>query len=308
MEPSSLELESEGLHEVRHVLAMNFFIAGPLREKASAFLAAYRRWISVVGEKRFRFYATETMSKHAKVNAKTLEMLPSWLAEAGATREFISIELKDGEAYNDTPRWMFKVHSEEARFADPEFGRLALLQLTVPADEGLHEVIQDYFFDTCHSLPVRYAAAGHALQTSPYFEEESQSFAWAKSIRHHGLDLLVGINDLWAVGRDGVKTVNWLTMIDTELAGELGGTSTLARSVSNPVSVTELPTGLVFRADKLPQLGDVNRGDTLPGYKQVDRLLRPLIERAGSLAKSFDVETDDGTATERWYNRFNTAS
>jgi len=304
VEPSDLELLQDGLHKARHVLAMNFFVRGPLRRHSDAVVAAYRRWISIAGAQRFRFYATETMSKHAKVNAKTLEMLPTWLTEAGAERKFVSIELKDGDVYNDTPRWLLKVHSEEARAADPSFDRLALVQLAWPPDEGLLDIAQDYFLDVCRTLPVRYAAAGHAMLTSPYFEEDSQTFAWARSMRHPGLDLLVGINDLWAVRRDGVKTVNWLTMIDAALAGERGGSAALTRQVSAPVAVIELPTGLVFRAGATPELGDVNRGDPLDAYRQVHRLLRPFVARAASRAKSFSIRADDGTSTERWYTRF----
>lgn len=292
---------------VSHVMGMNIFVPPPLMEHADALGATYADWIALAGAEKFTFFSTESMSKHRKVNKKTLAMLPAWL-EAGLPRDYVSIDLASGASYDSDDATRIFIYSGEDDF-DPdeeEFdeARSAILRLTLPVQQLSNDAFREQFLTTLSRFPFVSAAAGHALVASPYAKADAQTHAWETSMRHPGFDIYADIIDSFTTGLNGLKTVNWLTAINDDMVAALGGRTQMLMSLPGEVELFPVTGGLVLQAGPEPALGDINLGDTLPFYQAVDALLKPLRDIRVDQAKGFVVDGNDGTAKSRWYARF----
>lgn len=72
-----------------------------------------------------------------------------------------------------------------------------------------------------------------------------------------------------------IASINWLTMLNEELAARIGGPERLA-SLGEDCPVTPYPGGYVIQAGPRPEIGDRNKGDIPLFYRRVHDLLRPL--------------------------------
>ncbi|MFN0113198.1 MAG: type VI immunity family protein [Paracoccaceae bacterium] len=306
MADGRFELREDGTVVTSHVFGMSFFLSGDVTDYAADLIAVQNGWLDLVGRSRFGWYATETMSKHRKANAKTLALLASWLAPDAPKRDYIAMMLKDGSEYDEPGAAIFRIFAHPAY--DPAKSLPAYLHLAMPAGEAAErlEVLESVFVSVSGRLPVCSAQGGWGIETSPYFQEESHTAAWAFSMRHPGLDVFTGIDDRRAARLDGLRTVNWLTAIGSDLLADVGGSESLRKLLPSEVTMVPLPNGgLVLRAGPAPEIGDVNRRDRIPAYSAVNAALRPLIDRCVPRAMDFDIRNDDeGTATPRWFRRF----
>lgn len=300
--PDDLELKEDGIRLTSLVLAATIFFDASPRQRASEILTAWKAYLAWCPRESVLFYSTETMSEHKKVMNRTLGMLAAWLAPNAPERNMVSFEVKDGQLFNETPKWMFDILGIEGDEDEP-----SMLQIVVPyelAEEGA-ERLREFTIDLITSFGASHALAGYALACSPYEEEVSQTFACAKSMRHRGIDILLREADRVTVGHDGIKGVNWLTFIDTARVERLGGEVTLRMAIDPHVEMTSINGGVLMQAGRLPALGDENRRDRLPLYRNVFNALGPLTKVAFDRALDLVLE-DYEEATEltlRWRRR-----
>lgn len=293
---------------VSHVMGMNIFVPPPLMQKSTTLEQTYSEWLALAGAEKFTFFSTEGMSKHRKVNKKTLAMLSSWL-ESGAPRDYVSMDLITSDTFDSVGETGIFIHSSEMAF-DPEEDELAdarsaILRLTLPVGQISNDAFRDQFLAVLSRFPFVSAAAGHALVTSQYYEADAQTHAWETSLHHPGADIYVDIIDSFTTGLNGLKTVNWLTAINDEMVEQLGGQAQIALALPSEVQLLSISGGIVFQAGPEPLLGETNQGNGLPLYQAVDAVLKPLRDRRADEAKGFVVDgDDDGTATDRWFARF----
>ena len=121
-------------------------------------------------------------------------------------------------------------------------------------------------------------------------------------MRHPGIDIVRIPFDAKAVGNDGLKTVNWLTLLDTDLLKQLGGQRGLRSKLSTDIDLITTKHGVIVQAGPVPGLGDVNRTEVLPLYREIDALLEPWIKVAAG--RSMGFQTKDSVArTMAWYAR-----
>ena len=288
------------------VLAQTFFASAPLKAVAPQLLGRYAAWLDFAGRAQFRLYATETMKKFRPISEKTFGMLPAWLDEGQDLREFVAITLNDSEKHDEPGRRIFDVFSEDAAAGTEDERALAYLHLALPAPEGEARLaaIAEFFKETCASLPVRYATCGFGLETSPYYRREAQTLALADSMRHPGVDVHMDHIERGTVKMGAVRTVNWLTYVDAALAEEAGGAAAIGSRLTDDVRQISAPNGILLQAGERPGIGDINRGDRLPAYRAAHEALRPLVEKSLRQFGGFNLIGDDGSATERWYRRF----
>ena len=302
-----LTFSKDGNLIVSHVMGMNIFVPPPLMKKADAVRQTYQDWVQLCRPESFTFYATETMRKHRKVSKKTLDMVPSWL-DAGMPRGFFTMDLISSEKNEDECETRIFIHSLETEYDQnvDEKDKLqsAILRLTLPVGKTSDDAFLDQFLQVLGRFPFVSAAAGHALVTSQYAKRFAETKAWAASMRHPGTDIYAGILDAFTTGLDGLKTVNWLTAINTEMVEALGGRVALSAELPGEVQFHPLENGLVLQAGPEPLIGDVNMGDTLPLYRAVDAVLKPIRDRRADHTKSFIISGNDGTGTARWLARF----
>lgn len=301
MAASKFELEEDGVRLTAFVLASTVFFDGSVRERAAGILEAWRAFLALCPEGALRFYSTETMSQHEPLRPGTLDMLSAWFAPDAPVRNMVSFEVKDGRRFDDTPHWSFHLVGVEN---DDEFP--AMVQISIPADtKDGPTLLRGFTGALIARVAASHAVAGYAMALSPYKEEASQTFAWGRSMRHRGVDLLLGQSDRVAVGKDGVKGASWLTYLDAERVKRLRGAAVLRETLDPAVEAVEIGDGLLLQAGREPAAGDENRQDSLPLLRSVYAALAPLAEP--SFERALDLVLEDfEEATElslRWRRR-----
>ncbi len=143
---------------------------------------------------------------------------------------------------------------------------------TQRADELL-----DNFLGAARTGPFLHGSAGFAI-TRPIGRIAWQ-LAWAAHFswlcRYNGLDT-VDLMGTRLRGTDGIKSLNWLTLLDNTLCDRLGGVRQLASSFSENVVVHTLDHGVVIQAGARPVLGEVTKPDELHVYREVAETLKPV--------------------------------
>lgn len=102
----------------------------------------------------------------------------------------------------------------------------------------------------------------------------------------------------------GLAVVNWLTLLGPGLTAAMGGVEALAQYAPADVDVLPLgPGGALLRAGPAPAVGDVNRGDPLPLYHAVGRMLAPVLAPDEALDE-VAVDGMEGDDAYEWFRRF----
>jgi hypothetical protein len=276
-----------------------------LSEVPGAVLRVYQRYLDECSADVLKFYATENMRRHKPVDRKVLAMLPTWLKPDAGPREYVHIELKDGPQHQDAPTYKLDVYGIEQKSSLFGRGRANYVSMAMPAAYAREnsERFLGFVLDCAREFPFVSGHAGFTFEVSRYESEESQTYAWARSMRHVGIDIARPWLDAIAVGHDAVKTVSWLTLLSEKLASEVGLQSHRKRLEARGVELIEAGGGLILKAGDAPALGDVNRNERLPEYQEVYAVLEPLITRAAERSPSFDIEEDYVEKTRQWFRR-----
>lgn len=299
--PQGFERKEDDVRITALVLATTVFFESPVSRVSAAILDAWNAYLAWCPPSSLNFYSTETMAEHKRASKKTLDMLPAWLAPGAPRRNILSFEIKDGSTFDEAPRWMFDLLAIDGD-EDP-----SMLQIAVPYEVGAEDPQRMHAFTGAliHRLDVTHALAGYAMTVSQYEEEASHTFAWARSMRHRGVDILLSEADRVTVGKDGVKGAGWLTYINGPRVAALGGEAALRGALDPAVGVTPIGSGLLLQAGPRPEIGDQNRQETLPLYRSVFAAIEPLTTKAFDRALDLVLEDDDEATqlTLRWRRR-----
>jgi hypothetical protein len=92
-------------------------------------------------------------------------------------------------------------------------------------------------------------------------------------MRHPGIDLPSADTTSSVVG-DGIKRVNWLTLLGRDVVQRLGNVNGLDRRQG--IIVHKAGSGVVVQAGDAPEIGDTNRRETCETYRSVGRALKSI--------------------------------
>ncbi len=93
-----------------------------------------------------------------------------------------------------------------------------------------------------------------------------------------------------------ISDINWLTIINEELAARAGGPERLW-SLGENIPVVEYPGGYVIQAGPRPEIGDRSKGDIPRFYGKVQDLLRPLYPPRGQMMYPTNIVLPPDAAT-----------
>jgi Protein of unknown function (DUF3396) len=101
--------------------------------------------------------------------------------------------------------------------------------------------------------------------------QQNTKYALQLLKRFPGFDLIDGVDFSMEAGvvHNRIKCVNWLTVLDDKLVGELGGKDDMQGALQPACGVYEYPGGVVIQAGENPQLGDAVLGDIPQAYRTV---------------------------------------
>lgn len=119
--------------------------------------------------------------------------------------------------------------------------------------------------------------------------------------RYPGMDVPSPQGPSWHLGTR-VRGVHWLSFLGQPVLGELGGAAGLRTRLHSPgTTVQQLEGGrVVVTLGTWPEAGDTERGETLPAYRELARVLEPHLfhEPNGAMLHFMPEET------RRWERRF----
>lgn len=269
-------------------------------------LSVYERYLGLCPPGRLSWYATENMTRHKPATARTFDMLRGWLKPGAAPRKELRIQLKDGADEIDTPTWVFEVDGVgPGGYAHGR--RTNAIVCSFPADPSKEaiEVFSGFVLQLFEQIPFRWGYAGYALNWSPYRQPSAHMAAWRLSMQHPGADIVLTSTEYLRVGRAGIKNINWMTMLGPELLQEIGGPAALREQLPPEIDIRSIAQGIVIRTGDAPELGHVNRRDTLPAYRAAYKVLEPLQRPIVQGFTSFSLPGGDHKdKTTAWLRRF----
>jgi hypothetical protein len=148
-------------------------------------------------------------------------------------------------------------------------------------------------------LPYTYGYASPALS---YGESFSAALPFLR--RHPGFDVVDPPTAAWDIG-DGPMGPYWINFLGPSLTEKLGGIDALRSQLRGDFDVSPCGhAGACVTIGKDPQVGDVNRGDVLPLYREFAALLQPWLRTPKYVYFTDPGENGDPDAQEEWHQRF----
>jgi hypothetical protein len=303
-----LDLVVDGARLVSLTFAVTLFTDVAFSTIPEAVLGCFERFLQLCPADRLKSYLTENMQEHQPITKRVLGMLRTWLKPGAPPREYVALELTDSDDPYSAPKCKFRVWGNEEESIG--FGEDAnLIHMAFPPEWGVDRAgeMEKLVVDLAGLVPYQSGLAGFCFECSRVRKRQGHSHAWARSMRHRGIDISTHPYDTTAVGIDAIKGVNWLTLVCDAFLDRLGGKNKVRAALSAPVEVIDIPGGLLFKAGPEPRLGDTNRRQFLPEYKQAYKVLAPLAQPgydrpiallAGDEAKNFKENT------RAWQRRF----
>lgn len=302
-------IAEDGFQLAEAGLGFSVFTSNSWRQERQSLLTTYQAVLNHLGSGAFKFFATESMSRHRKVAASTLGMLPTWLEEGAPAREFVVLELKGGATPADASANLFKVFDLEPE--NPDYDPLDAKSLFVSLHPGSHASekdarwIEQMLLAICARVPFVSALAGPVISRSRYDPEAATFAAWQTAMRCKGLDIQTLVTDGIAVSEQGLKGVGWLTALGNPVLDSLGGRQTVLAMLPKTVAVTELPNGVVLKLADQPSLLDSNRpDDDREVYRATYRVLKPAVEYYIRRSAPLNLPDNEEENTELWLRRF----
>ena len=121
-------------------------------------------------------------------------------------------------------------------------------------------------------------------------------------LRYPGMDVCDSpSNHSWDIGTR-VRGPHWLNFLGQPVLGELGGAEGIRARLQSPGTTVQELEGdkVLITLGPWPEAGDTERGDTLPAYRELARVLEPWLFREENRRMLGKSEED----TRRWERRF----
>ena len=107
-----------------------------------------------------------------------------------------------------------------------------------------------------------------------------------------------------AVGHDGIKGVNWITILNNEFITKLGGYNKMKELMSRGIKIIKVKYGYILITGTTPILGNINKKEDLSSLIDVFRFVEPLVHITAKRTPSFNLLDDYVEKTESWFMRF----
>ena len=280
--------------DLRLCFELTCYVWGSIDEQREAIAALYavaRPWI----EPHVRWVATDFSMRFRKRTRKTLDILPTWLAEE--SKPLANLFLHCDETRHSMSERVFWL--EMCRDA------MGCIRLSIPVEDATRD--PDAVFESVmamtRSLRFRSGHAGFGTNQGYHYWGALQrdNNAYRLSLRFPGIDLghPLHLNQFF---EQHIKGVSWLTLVGEDLLERVGGAESVASKLGEGARVHALEHGCLIRAGAAPQFGDLQQGDDLPDYRRVAAALAPLQFVMNPHRPRSDIGGPENTA--RWLARF----
>jgi Protein of unknown function (DUF3396) len=192
-------------------------------------------------------------------------------------------------------------------FGDGAVDALSYLRVLLPMTwlRPPHGSFVDLVQQFCRILGPYHGYAGFGFIESSDIELEyyGEPMVYALSRRFPGIEVDRPLVHLMYLS-DGIKGVNWLTILGPHWTQQMGGVSALRTALPGPFVFREFDGGVIIQAGPTPEMGDCNQQLWPKYYQQVAQLLKPIrTKRHGCFDHAGTHRFTDETTME-WLMRF----
>lgn len=278
---------------------------GTVFGRVQGVLDFYAQALSVI-RNDVKYYVTETMEGARKIRGNTFESVPFWFAEGTKKRGLYIFILEGGEKADTISDVGFYLHADEE--VEDKCGALRLI-LPVSYVEHPQKLVE-IAKSLVRNLDFQSGHAGFAVNWHPTADSADDALSVFPTIarRYPGIDLSDINMTLYAIrsaGGAGIKCINWLTLLGSELTMAIGGIAALNAQLPSDCPVHPLGKGgCLIQAGERPDVGDRNLNAFLPSYGAVGRLMAPLrLTNHPEFIGSTSIAPDEDLTAE-WLARF----
>ncbi|MCU7907188.1 MAG: DUF3396 domain-containing protein [Candidatus Thiodiazotropha sp. (ex Epidulcina cf. delphinae)] len=242
---------------------------------------------------RVNYYSIEESVRRKKIKQSAFELAPYSLEHShsdGTLDGITQITLLRGENEDDQSDLFFDWYDSDDGY----------IRLGLPIEEVMANP-EDYLalcLDAAAELPFQLGMAGFSMNYEDIYINGNEHLADPIIGRFPGVNVVHA--GFYRGISDGLPTVNWLTLVRSELVERLGGLAKLKSQEGDGVVVHPLRHGVAVQAGPRPLLGDVNAQESLAPYYRVGEMLAPV--RTRSELES-GIRGSRAEATE-WGHRF----
>lgn len=295
---SEFELTTDGRRVCSLVVDYTVYVASTFYESEDAVIQFYTGFMERYGDD-IAWYSTESSGAQRPFDEKARTSVETWFRPDAQPRAQYGLYLHSGSAPADHRPPALHIFSTEGAH------RANYLRFMVPPEHLTADASADAFVDLAMDVTKPFDfLSGHGGY-AVYYDNRSQADKFAAGahvaplmMRHPGVDIGSPMNTSLKT-TDAIKGVNWLTALNASFCDALGGKETIRNRLSDAVQLYDVGDGLLIRAGKHPQLGNVNRGNDLPLYREVNRVVRPL-----RLDNHRQIHGMSMEQTETWFERF----
>lgn len=264
----------------RDVFVVALFTQGRYAAAAPGVEQALDRWLALVPETALEWAKVGASATHFKPYAPALlkRARAELSSKAASSRDLGAFELCGGEnQFNPSHAFKFLGNA-----TSPRPGETCYVELRFPS-EFPGEIGFDRFAEFVRGLgevlPYRAGYASPALSRgweNMKHVEEGASHIVPLAFRHPGYDLFENDGTSSFMPGDKCRGARWLSLLGPLLVEQLGGPDALRAKLDPAISVEACGAGLMLRAGKEPEIGDVNRAQLTPLLRSVASALEPV--------------------------------
>jgi hypothetical protein len=309
LETLTLHVDDESWPAVQPVIELILFSGKPRAELVHGFIDFYT---AVAGAQamEFRWYQTNVMKTCRRLDGRQagIDQVALMLTDKKSVKSpFVGVEHHSGPKADNfgPPAFQFFSVEDLSDPADPvhqSFVRLCLPPHVAAQSEHLY---QSCLAAASH-LPFDSGYCGYSYYWETGSSDVERELARVNRgwlLRYPGLapgEPLALIN----FADKGLLGVSWITFVGQDYVERLGGIDALAAALPDAqVTAIEPSRGVAIRAGEKPELGDVNRDQTLPNYGAVGEALAE-VRVPDEWVENLALVGMNAEQVVEWFNRF----
>jgi hypothetical protein len=279
----------------RPALVMEFYGTG--RKMAPHGRQILDRFSSVLPPGTQLYVLGNNDREYKKVTPQSRRRIEKTLDELAQRGRFYS--------FKDAPEFDVGTFSLEVHLGSQHDNIADTVQLAYPLDWGEQARVEkttELFAGFARDFPFWGGVAGYGfdLVWGREFEQRGMPVNFSAAKRFHGLLVRHRTQENYLVKK--LKSAGWLTYLDAEMVGALGGEHELRSRLGDEATLTNAGPGVLLRAGATPPIGDVNRQrpDVAP-LATVNRAIEQVRIDRWFTTDLFGVDRESADA---WLHRF----
>jgi hypothetical protein len=267
--------DEDGELLVRDSLLATFFSNRPYPDLAKAFGDVFEEWWEQTPDeaKRWAIIGPDADEFRAFTAKQLTRAKAEFYPARAKTREMCALEIGGPEKINPDYRFTFigarDLDDDETNF----------IQIQSPSGEAEGSGADAYVERVCgvaERIPFDSGYASPALVYGVHSQQTEFAEAARKwAFRHPGFDMPNNGGTNSGLGQR-LRGAYWLTFVGPWALKKLGGQATLRKALPKEIEVSKVGSGVLLRAGKHPELGDVNKGQRLPQLRTMAKALEPV--------------------------------